>query len=122
MITKKSCRKRFSLGNLWAGFCLAVVLCLALPGSAPAQSPSSEIVAVAKVIDGATVQLADGRLVRLGGVAAAPVVAQAGETCAEAERAELERLVLGQKLTLATPETAPDWSGHIRAILSRESD
>lgn len=100
---------------------LALVTWLAGAGFAAAAEPSrpNATATVARVLDGDTVELADGRVLRLAGIRAAKVpmghAAGEGWPLADAATAALRRLARGRRLSLAFPARRVDRHGRIVA-------
>lgn len=100
---------------------IACLLALAAAGPAPsgAAQPERATVVVASVVDGDTLDLADGRRLRLAGIEAAkPPPGPAAERrwpLAEAATAMLADLVRGRPLVLRGADAPPDRHGRIVA-------
>jgi endonuclease YncB( thermonuclease family) len=99
----------------------AVLLALLVAAAPPAAQPSlppfrpGGPVAVAKIIDGETLVLADGRILRLGGIETPP--RRAAAALAARARAALARLVARTPLTVAYAGAATDRHGRMVAQL-----
>jgi endonuclease YncB( thermonuclease family) len=101
---------------------LAVWLaCAAGAQAEPAGLRAEETVRAARVLDGDTLELADGRLLRLAGIQAPKLPlwrpAEAAWPLAEAAKAALGEFVLGRELRLAYGGARFDRHGRLRAQL-----
>jgi endonuclease YncB( thermonuclease family) len=99
---------------------LASVMALGAPGGLACDLPAGEIATVAAVTDGETLQLSDGRTVRLGGVKApSPPLGWKGEEpwpfVAEAKDRLTRALPNGAKIELRFDERREDRHGHLVA-------
>ena len=106
------------------GHTAAALAALALPAEAAPTLPAectpgrAPVFAVASVIDGATIALADGRVVTLAGIDAPlpPLGTLAGPSpVAEAATAALTRVVAGAAVRVAVVGDKPDRYGRLRA-------
>ncbi|HJS30862.1 MAG TPA: thermonuclease family protein [Alphaproteobacteria bacterium] len=107
----------FSSASFSLAACGLVALAFAANAACPAEAPAP---LVAQVIDGDTLDLADGRTVRLAGIMA-PKTPQASPTFADAATRALARLIEGQPLRLAPTGAGIDRHGRLLAhVFDRE--